>query len=125
MAAYATVADYEAKYGTLSGPSEEGRVSVMLEDTSLFVDALVERKGIDRVERADGLKALCRDFTHRVYENEKSGNVTALTHQAGSFIEMQKFKRLKDDFDAFARDYYSILGVPNAGVCFAWPGAES
>lgn len=125
MTAYATVADYEAKWGTLSGSSEESRVSVMLDDTSLYIDALVEQKGIDKTERAAALKALCRDYTHRVYENEKNGSLSALTHQAGSFMETQSFRRLQDDFEAFARDYYAILGVSNASVCFAWPGAES
>lgn len=125
MAAYCTVADYEAKWGTLSGASEESRVSVVIDDVSLYIDALVEAKGIDAEDKSSALKALCRDYAHRVYENERNGMLSALTHQAGSFMETQSFTRLKDDFDAFARDYYAILGVSTATVCFAWPGDES
>ncbi len=122
MAAYATVADYEAKWGTLSGTAEESRVSVMLDSTSLFIDALVESKGIDVTARASALKELCIDFTHRRWENEKYGPFSAITHTAGSFMETQSIRRLQDDFSKFARDYYSILGVSTASVCFAWPG---
>lgn len=123
--AYATVADYEARYGALSGPSEESRVSVMLDDTSLFIDALVEQKGIDAGARANALMSLCRDYTRRVYVNEKSGTLAALSQQAGGFMETRSFRMLQQDFDVFARDYYAVLGVSNASVCFAWPGAES
>ncbi len=124
MTAYCTVSEYEAKWGTLSGESEESRVSVMIDDVSLYIDALVDAKDIDATDKADALKALCRDYTHRVYENEKGGTLSALTHQAGSFMETQSFRRLQDDFSAFARDYYGILGVSTASVCFAWPGDD-
>ena len=122
MTAYATVSDYEAKWGPLSGTSEESRVSVMLDDVSLYIDALVEAHDVDKTAKANALKALCRDYAHRVYENERNGALSALTHQAGSFMETQSFRRLQDDFDRFARDYYSILGISTASVCFAWPG---
>lgn len=125
MASYCTVSEYEAKWGTLSGTAEESRVTVMIEDVSLYIDALVESKGIDATSKAAALKALCRDYTHRVYENERNGSLSALTHQAGSFMETQSFRRLQDDFDAFARDYYNILGVSASQVCFAWPGDAS
>ena len=122
MAAYATVSDYEAKWGTLSGQAEESRVSVMLDDVSLYIDALVEDNDVDVTAKADALKALCRDYAHRVYENERNGMLSALTHQAGSFMETQSFRRLQDDFDKFAEGYYRILGITKASVCFAWPG---
>lgn len=121
MTQYATVADYEARWGVL-GPSEESRVSEMLDDVSLFIDALVERRGIDVEKKADALKALCRNYAHRIYENERQGTLSALTQQAGSFQETRSFRRLQDDFDAFARDYYGVLGLSTASVCFAWPG---
>ena len=119
--AYATVADYEEKWGVL-GDSEASRVSVIIDDASLYIDELVKAKGIDEDERADALKALCRDYAHRVYENERNGMLSALTHQAGSFMETQSFRRLQDDFGAFARGYYAILGIRSGGVMFAWPG---
>lgn len=122
MTAYATVSDYEAKWGVLSGEAEESRVSVMLEDVSLYIDALVEAKDVDVTAKADALKALCRDYAHRVYENEKYGNLAALTYQAGSFMETRTNRRLQDDFTKFAQDYYNILGIPNSQVVFAWPG---
>lgn len=124
MSEYASIDDYEAKWGVL-GESEASRVSAMLEDVSLYIDALVESKGIDVIEKENALKALCRDYAHRVYENERNGSLAALTHQAGSFMETQSFRRLQDDFDAFARGYYAVLGVPNATVMFAWPGDAS
>ena len=124
MATYATVDDYEARYGTL-GEAEESRVSAVLDDVSVFIDALVESKGIDVGSREDALMMLCRDYAHRVRENEKQGTLSSLTHQAGSFMETRSFKRLKDDFDAFASEYYAILGVSTASVCFAWPGDAS
>ena len=120
--AYATVADYEGLYGTLSGEAEASRVSAMLDRVSLFIDELVERRGIDAQEKEAALMNLCRDYTHRVYENDKAGMLSTLTHQAGSFMETQSFRRLNDDFDAFARDYYGILGIRSGGVMFAWPG---
>lgn len=122
MTAYATVSDYEAKWGVLSGESEESRVQVMLDDVSLYIDALVEAKEVDVTAKADALKALCRDYAHRVYENERNGMLSALTHQAGSFMETQTFRRLQDDFDTFAQDYYKILGISKSSVMFAWPG---
>lgn len=124
MATYATVDDYEARYETL-GDAEASRVSTLLDDVSVFIDALVESKGIDAVSSEHALMMLCRDYAHRVRENEKQGTLSSLSQQAGSFMEVKSFKRLKDDFDAFAVDYYAILGVSTASVCFAWPGDAS
>lgn len=125
MAAYATVNDYEERYGMLSGDAEATRVSALLDVVSLFIDALVEARGIDASAKAEALMNLCRDYAHRVRENEKQGNLAAVTYQAGSFLETKTNRILQDDFDVFARGYYAILGIRIPHVMFAWPGDES
>ena len=122
MAGYATVDDYEQRFGTLSGETEASRVSALLDEVSLFIDELVDERGIDTVARGEALKNLCRDYAHRVYENEKQGTQAAVTYQAGSFMETRTTRMLQADFDAFARDYYAILGVRTPHIMFAWPG---
>ena len=124
MTAYATVQDYEAKFGALSGESEQSRVSLLLDDASMFIDALVEARGIDAAKHAAGLKALCLDYTHEVIEDDRLGGLAALTQQAGSFMETKSFRSRKKSFDVFARDYYSVLGIGGGGVMFAWPGGD-
>lgn len=124
MATYATVQDYEAMFGALSGESEQSRVTLLLGNASMFIDALVETRGIDATAHAAGLKALCLDYTHSVVEDERMGGMSALTQQAGSFMETRSFRSRKKSFDAFARGYYSVLGIGGGGVMFAWPGSD-
>ena len=123
--AYATVQEYEAKFGALSGESEASRVSILLDDASMFADALVERRGIDATAKAAALKALCLDYAHVVLEDDRTGALSALTQQAGSFMETKSFRSRERRFDLFARDYYGVLGIAGGGVMFAWPGDES
>ena len=79
---YATVEDYEARYGTL-GESEADRVSVLLEDASIKVDALVARHGVDVDEKAGVLTARTCEYVHYKRQFAVGPNVAAVTHPAG------------------------------------------
>lgn len=108
--AYATVEDYEARYGTL-GESEAARVEVLLDDASLKVDALVERHQVDAEAKADVLTALTCEYVHYKLQFAIGSNVSAVTHQAGSFMETLSM-RSELGFDKWAMRYYGdVLGI--------------
>lgn len=110
MVGYATVEDYEARYGTL-GESEAARVSVLLGDASLKVDALVARYAIDAEAKADVLTALTCEYVHYQRQFAVGSNVSAVTHQAGSFMETYSM-RSELGFDKWARRYFGdVLGI--------------
>lgn len=107
---YATVEDYEARYGTL-GESEAARVQVLLDDASLKVDALVERYQIDAQEKAPVLEAMTCDYVHYQTQFAVGSNVSAVTHQAGAFLETYSM-RSELGFDKWVRRYYGdTLGL--------------
>ena len=107
---YATVEDYEARYGTL-GESEADRVSVLLEDASIKVDALVARHGVDVDEKAVVLTALTCEYVHYKRQFAVGPNVAAVTHPAGSFMETYSM-RAELGFDKWARRYFGdALGI--------------
>lgn len=108
--AYATVEDYEARYGTL-GESEAARVTVLLEDASLKVDALVVRYDLDASALADVLRAMTCEYVHYQRQFAVGSNVSAVTHQAGSFMETYSM-RTDLGFDRWARRYFGdVLGI--------------
>lgn len=107
---YATVEDYEARYGTL-GESEAARVAVLLDDASLKVDALVSRFGIDAEAKADVLKVLACEYVHYQRQFAIGSNISAVTHQAGSFMETYSM-RSELGFDKWAMRYFGdSLGI--------------
>lgn len=107
---YATVEDYEARYGTL-GESEAARVTVLLEDTSRKVDALVARHAVDVDGKADVLAALACEYVHYKRQFAVGSNVSAVTHQAGGFMETYSM-RAELGFDKWARRYFGdVLGI--------------
>lgn len=108
--AYATVEDYESRYGTL-GESEAERVTTLLDDASLKVDALVARYGIDVDGKADVLTAMTCEYVHYQKQFAVGSNVSAVTHQAGSFMETYSM-RSELGFDKWARRYFGdVLGI--------------
>lgn len=107
---YATVNDYEARYGTL-GESEAERVSVLLDDAALKVDALVSRYDLDTGALATVLKALTCEYVHYQRQFAVGSNVSAVTHQAGSFMETYSM-RSELGFEKWALRYFgSALGI--------------
>lgn len=107
---YATVEDYEARYGTL-GESEAARVQVQLDDASLKVDALVARYDVDASAKAGVLTAMTCEYVHYQRQFAVGSNVSAVTHQAGSFMETYSM-RSELGFDKWARRYYGdALGI--------------
>lgn len=107
---YATVNDYEARYGTL-GESEAARVTVLLEDAALKVDALVDRYDVDKGARANVLRALTCEYVHYQRQFAAGSNVSSVTHQAGSFMETYSM-RSELGFEKWALRYFGpALGI--------------
>ena len=110
MTQYATVEDYESRYGTLS-ESEAERTDVLLSDASLKVDALVARYSIDADAKADVLEAMTCEYVHYRQQFAIGSNVSSVMHQAGSFMESYNI-RSEIGFDRWARRYYGdALGI--------------
>ena len=112
--AYATVSDYEARYGAL-GASEASRVSVLIDDASLKIDALVDHYGIDVTEKAEVLKAMCCEYVHYTTQFATGAGISSVTHQAGSFSESYSM-RSELGFDKWALRYFGdVLGITRGG----------
>lgn len=110
MAQYATVQDYESRYGPLS-ESEAARIGVKLSDASLKVDALVTRYSIEADAKADVLKAMACEYVHYQMQFAVGSNVSSVMHQAGSFMESYNI-RSELGFDKWARRYFGdALGI--------------
>ena len=107
---YATVEDYEARYGTL-GESEAERVEVLLDDAGMKVDALVARHGIDAEAKADILMVMTCEYVHYHRQYASDQGIASVTHQAGSFLETYT-KKSEMGFDRWAmRNYGDMLGI--------------
>lgn len=110
MAEYATVEDYESRYGTL-GASEASRTEAMLGDAFLKIDALVARRGIDAAAKKDVLCAMACEYVHYRMQFSAGSGLSAVTHQAGSFSETYSI-RTELGFDKWAMRYYGdVLGI--------------
>ena len=110
MAIYASLADYEARYGTL-GESESARVELLISDASLKVDALVERYGIDTCCKAEALRAMTCEYVRYQMQFAANSGVSAVTHQAGSFMETYSM-RTELSFMRWALRYFGdALGI--------------
>lgn len=118
MAEYATVEDYEARYGTLS-ESEASRVEALISDASLKVDALVERHGVDAAKKKDVLAAMTCEYVHYKRQFAVGSNVSSVMHQAGSFMESYNM-RAEMGFDKWARLYFGdALGISGGAATTA------
>lgn len=113
--AYATVEDYESRYGTL-GESEASRVAVKLDSASYKIDALVEKYEIDTTALAPVLTDMCCDYVHYTTQFAVGANIASVTHQAGSFMETLSV-RSELGFDKWAQKYYGdVLGITSTNA---------
>lgn len=73
MEAFATVADYRAKYDS---DLDDSRILVWLEDASNHIRAELDASGIVRCDRGadydDALMCVCRDMVHRAIGDESN-----------------------------------------------------
>ncbi len=111
---YAGVADYEARYGTL-GESEASRVELLLSDASMKIDALVEKYDINVCCKSDVLNAMCCEYVRYQMQFSAGSGVSAVTHQAGSFMETYTM-RTELSFGRWAVRYFGdALGIDERG----------
>lgn len=114
MTAYASVADYTARYGEVS---DETMLTACLEDASAVIDAKLDACGIDPCdggeEYADRLMRVCRSMANRIMPNGANipQGATGATITGGPYSESFTFsttygtpKMLPSEMD--------LLGLP-------------
>lgn len=93
---FATVADYEAKYGTVA---DADRLQVWLDDvTTYLTNRLGSRYNAEDETQAAALKMVCRDMTHRAFESNAPGfGVSNYSQSANGFTESMTFANATGD----------------------------
>ena len=83
MTSYATISQYEARYGSVA---DDGILQECLNDCTATIDAELDRYGIDHSspseEYADRLMRVCRSMAHRVMPNDGSNDIPVGATQA-------------------------------------------
>lgn len=83
MTSYATIAQYEARYGSVTDAIV---LQECLNDCTATIDAELDRYGIDHSspseEYADRLMRVCRSMAHRVMPDEGSNDIPVGATQA-------------------------------------------
>lgn len=95
---YATVAEYEARYGEVA---DEALLQECLDDCTAVIDAELDRRGIDYADPsetfADRLMRACRSMANRLMPADGSGDadvpvgITAMTATAGPYTRTYSF----------------------------------
>ena len=110
---YATVADYEARYGAL-GESAASRVSQLLDDAALFLDAAIAEHGIDTEGRAEALTMVC--CARAKYIEERGDGSASRTQQAGPYSLTVSYSKGLVPFGEWLRAQYGdLLGIGGGG----------
>ncbi|MBR3159512.1 MAG: hypothetical protein IKF14_10480 [Atopobiaceae bacterium] len=118
MHRYATVEDYEARYGTL-GNTEAARVQLLLDDAAVKITALIERTGIDVEGKCDIFRVMCCEYVHYKMQFASNVGLSSVTHQAGSFMETYSLKS-EMGFDKWARRHFGdVLGIATGSATTA------
>lgn len=112
--AYADIDDYQARYGAL-GDSAAERVDQLLDDAALYLDAAVERHGIDAQAKAEALKVAC--CARARYIEERGDGTASRTQQAGPYSYTVSYQKSLKGFDAWLREQFGeLLGIGTGGV---------
>ena len=110
---FATVSDYVAKYGPVDDTSV---LQVWLDDATTYMTAQLG----DRVASIDAavLRCVCRDMTHRAYDNGTPGiPVKSYTQMASSFSETYTYANPSGDF-YLTKSERKMLGLGGSTVGF-------
>lgn len=96
--AYATIAQYEARYGDVT---DEDLLQECLDDCTAVIQAELDRRGIDHADPseqyADRLMRVCRSMANRVMPTSDAGTtdvpvgITAMTATAGPYSRTYSF----------------------------------
>ena len=112
--AYASIEDYEARYGEL-GEHAAARVAQVLDDAALYIDAAVEKHGIDCAAKAEALKVVC--CARAKYIEERGDGTASRTQQAGPYSYTVSYQRGLKSFDEWLREQFGdLLGIGGGGV---------
>lgn len=111
---FATVAEYEAKYGPVD---DESVLQVWLDDATTYLTAqLGSRYDAHDAQQAAVLKTVCRDCTHRAYASGTPGiPVKSQTQMASSFSETVTYANPTGDF-YLTKTERSMLGLGGSSV---------
>lgn len=110
---FATVADYEAKYGAVD---DTAVLQEWLDDATTTLTGWLG----DRVETidADVLRMVCRDMAHRAYDTGMPGiPAKSWTQQANGFMEQVTYANPTGDF-YLTKNERSLLGLGGSSVGF-------
>lgn len=112
--AYASLNDYENRYGVLGGNASE-RVEHLLDDAALYLDVAVERYGIDADAKADALRMVC--CARARYLEERGDGTASRTQQAGPYSLTVSYTKPVVGFDEWLRvQFGDLLGIGGRGI---------
>lgn len=109
--AYATLEDYEARYGELGSETARSRVSVRLDDAAVYLDARVEVDPDDE-HQAAALKIVSCAMVNRAMAAEESDavGVSEARYTMGPFTQSATFSNPSGDLYLTAGEK-ALLGV--------------
>ena len=111
---YATIEDYEARYGPL-GASASERVEMLLDDAALYLDAAIARHGIDVQKAASALTMVC--CARARYLEERGDGTSSRTQQAGPYSLTVSYTKPVAGFDRWLREQFGdLLGIGSGGT---------
>ena len=111
---FATVADYEGRYGPVS---DEGMLSECLADASAAIRLVLTERGIDwehpTEDLADRMMRTCRAMAYRIMPtmSEMPMGVTQMSITAGSYQQTYSMPSAYS-MPRLIRDDYDMLGIP-------------
>lgn len=122
MTSYATIAQYEARYGSVTDTSV---LQECLNDCTATIDAELDRYGIDHSspseEYADRLMRVCRSMAHRVMPDEGSNDIpvgaTQASFTAGPYNQQFTLQTAYGTPRVNA-DERILLGIPSGRIGF-------
>lgn len=112
---YAEITDLEAGWREMD-PDEIPQAEELLARSSVYLDTIVEKYGIDIDEKADALRIICCDLTQRRMEHATSAQITSETMTTGTYSETTSYGSKGSYSWRLTDEDRQLLGISHGGI---------